>query len=74
MKRLLGVKEMRDLLHSEADIYDIVDIINRKAMTYAFKATMGVIEKEANAASRKLKQRIEVTKKLKRPAKTFIKI
>jgi hypothetical protein len=74
MRRLIGVKEMRNLLKSGADIYEIVDTINRKAMTYAFKATMGVIEKEANTAARKLRERVEVTKKLKNPTKTFIKI
>ena len=74
MKRLIGVKEMRDLLASGADIYDIVDIINQKAATYAFKVTMGIIEKEANTANRKLKSRIEVTKKLRSKLNTFIKV
>ena len=74
MKRLIGVKEMRDLLASGADVYDIVDTINQKAATYAFKVTMGIIEKEANTTNRKLKSRIEVTKKLKSKSDTFIKL
>tara|TARA_R110000796_G_scaffold6811_2_gene23947 strand:+ start:1552 stop:1776 length:225 start_codon:yes stop_codon:yes gene_type:complete len=74
MKRLLGVKEMRNLLAHSDDVYEIVDKINQKATTYAFEATMEVIQKEANAAARKLKQRVEVTKKLKKKSTTFIKI
>ena len=74
MKRLLGVKEMRTLLESGADIYEIVDTINQKAVTYAFKVTMGVIEREANTTARKLRSRVEVTKKLKTKSNTFIKL
>lgn len=74
MKRLLGVKEMRTLLESGADIYEIVDTINQKAATYAFKVTMGVIERESNITARKLRSRVEVTKKLKTKSNTFIKL
>jgi hypothetical protein len=74
MKRLLGVMEMRKLLESGADIYEIVDTINQKAAVYAFKVTMGVVEKEANTAARKLRHRVEVTKKIKSKSNTFIKI
>ena len=74
MKRLLGVMEMRKLLESGADIYEIVDTINQKAATYAFKVTMGIVEKEANTVARKLRHRVEVTKKIKSKSNTFIKI
>jgi hypothetical protein len=74
MRRLLGVKEMRDLLAYSDDIYEIVDKINQKATTYAFEVTMAVIQKEANVTARKLKTRVEVTKKLKNKSNTFIKI
>lgn len=65
---------MRDLLQSGADIYEIVDTINQKASLYAFEVTMGVIQKEANTTARKLRYRVEVTKKLKNKSSTFIKI
>ena len=74
MKRLLGVTEMRKLLESADDVYEIVDTINQRAVTYAFKVTMGVIEREANITSKKLSDRIKVTKKLKTKSNTFIKI
>tara|TARA_R110001592_G_scaffold266561_1_gene532288 strand:+ start:80 stop:304 length:225 start_codon:yes stop_codon:yes gene_type:complete len=74
MKRLLGVREMRDLLAYSDDVYEVVDKINQKATTYAFEATMAVIQKEANTNARKLRQRVEVTKKLRKKTNTFIKI
>jgi len=74
MKRLLGVREMRDLLAYSNDVYEIVDKINQKATTYAFEATLAVIQKEANTSARKLRERVEVTKKLKTKTNTFIKI
>lgn len=74
MKRLLGVREMRDLLAYSDDVYEIVDKINQKATTYAFEATLAVIQKEVNSSARKLKERVEVTKKSRNHNKTFIKI
>tara|TARA_R110000824_G_scaffold387059_1_gene582206 strand:- start:360 stop:584 length:225 start_codon:yes stop_codon:yes gene_type:complete len=74
MKRLLGVREMRDLLAYSDDVYEIVDKINQKAATYAFEATLAVIQKEVNTSARKLRERVEVTKKLKNKTNTFIKI
>ena len=65
---------MRDLLAHSDDVYEIVDKINQKATTYAFEATLAVIQKEANTASRKLRARVEVTKKLKKKSNTFIKL
>ena len=70
----MGVKEMRDLVESSQDIYEIVDCINQKAMVYAFEATLGIIQKEANMNARKLRARIDVTKKLKKSTKKFIQI
>jgi len=74
MKRLLGVREMRDLLAYSNDVYEIVDKINQKATTYAFESTLAVIQKEVNTSARKLRERVEVTKKLKNKTNTFIKI
>ena len=74
MKRLLGVREMRDLLAYSDDVYEIVDKINQKATTYAFEATLAVIQKEVNTSARKLRERVEITKKLKNKTNTFIKI
>ncbi len=74
MKRLLGVREMRDILAYSDDVYEIVDKINQKATTYAFEATLAVIQKEVNTSARKLRERVEVTKKLKNKTNTFIKI
>ena len=74
MKRLLGVIEMRKLLESGADVYEIVDTINQKAQIYAFDVTMGAIQKEANTAARKLLNRLDVTRKLKNKSNKFIKI
>ncbi len=74
MKRLLGVREMRDLLAYSDDVYEIVDKINQKATMYAFEATLAVIQKEVNTSARKLRERVEVTKKLKNKTNTFIKI
>lgn len=74
MKRLLGVREMRDILAYSDDVYEIVDKINQRASTYAFEATLAVIQKEVNTSARKLRERVEVTKKLKTKTNTFIKI
>ena len=65
---------MRDLLAYSDDVYEIVDKINQKAATYAFEATLAVIQKEVNTSARKLRERVEVTKKLKNKTNTFIKI
>ena len=65
---------MRDLLAYSHDVYEIVDKINQKATTYAFEATLSVIQKEANTNARKLRQRVKVTKKLRSKTNTFIKI
>ena len=76
MKRLIGVTEMRDLLTKSTDVYEIVDVINQKAAIYACEVTKGLIEKEANEVAKKLRHRVEVTRKLKERSntKTFIKI
>ena len=74
MKRLLGVMEMRKLLESGADIYEIVDTINQKAATYAFEVTMNAIQKDADATARKLRNRVKVTRKMKSKSNKFIKI
>lgn len=74
MKRLLSIKELRDLLSGSSDIYEICDVINAKAQVYAFNETKAVIESAANTASRKLRERVKVSKKLKNQSKTFIKI
>ena len=65
---------MRDLLAYSDDVYEIVDKINQKATMYAFEATLAVIQKEVNTSARKLRERVEVTKKLKNKTNTFIKI
>ena len=62
---------MRDILAYSDDVYEIVD---QKATTYAFEATLAVIQKEVNTSARKLRERVEVTKKLKNKTNTFIKI
>ena len=74
MKRLLGVKELRDLLKNSSDVYEICDFINAKAQVYAFNESKAVLESAALASARKLRERVEVTKKLKNQSKTFIKI
>ena len=74
MKRLIGVKDMRALLQSGADVYEIVDTINQRAALYAFDVTMDAIKKEANATARKLRNRVDVTKKLRNKSNTFIKL
>jgi hypothetical protein len=74
MKRLISIKELRNLLSGSSDIYEICDVINAKAQVYAFNETKAVIESAANTAARKLRHRVEVTKKLKSQSKTYIKI
>jgi len=74
MKRFLGVREIRDILAYSNDVYEVVDKLNQKATTYAFEATLAVIQKEANTTARKLRARVKVTKKLKNKTNTFIKI
>ena len=74
MKRQIGVKDMRALLQSGADVYEIVDTINQRAALYAFDVTMAAIKKEANATARKLRNRVDVTKKLRNKSNTFIKL
>jgi len=74
MKRLMNVTEMRSLLTSGADVYEIMDTINQKAALYAFEVTMNAIQKDAEATARKLRNRVEVTRKLKKSTKKFIQI
>ena len=74
MKRLIGVKELRDLLENSPDIYEVVDVINASAKNYVFTELSNIIQKEANSAARKLKARAEVSKKLKTNKKTFLKL
>ena len=74
MRRLLGVTEMRKLLESGADVYEIVDTVNQKAALYVFEVTMNAIQKDADATARKLRNRVEVTRKLKKKSNKFIKI
>ena len=74
MKRFIGIKDLRELLESCGDIYDVADILNARANDYAFKATVAIIEKEANASARKLRARVDISKKLKTQKNTFLKL
>ena len=64
MKRLLGVREMRDILAYSDDVYEIVEKTTPKANKYALDANLPVIQTKENNSARARGEREEGNKKL----------
>jgi|TARA_R110000744_G_scaffold309627_1_gene417494 hypothetical protein len=59
MRRLIGVKELRELLESDRDIYRIMDTLNDMARVYASEVTIEVIQAGAERSKNRLATRHE---------------